>query len=89
MDRKTFNQGTMDLLSGIIIGLVMHFSLTTYLILFCLAVLGTVIMLMIGQDVSDYGDDIKGHFSGWIVARRILIVNIGVVVGLNLIKIVP
>ena len=81
MDRTMYNRGVMDLLVGIICGAIMHFSMTAYIIVFSVAVIGALLIAMFGGDPSVYGNDEKGNFRGAVVLLCIIIVNVGVVFG--------
>lgn len=72
----------IDLLIGFICGVIMFFSMTVYLVIWCLAAIAMCFLLLTRDaSLASYANDKQGYFSGKIIFWRILIVNIGVIIG--------
>ena len=81
MNRGTFNRGALDLLVGMICGVLMYLGPVFYLTALGIAVVGVLVIIINGGNVSAYGNDSKGNFNGQILLIRIVVVNVGVFLG--------
>lgn len=82
MKRLRYNRSVMDVSVGIICGVIMHFSMSTYLVIFGIALVAMLVATARGGNPSTYGHDDEGNFHGVIVVKRVIIVNIGAAFGM-------